>query len=296
MATNRRAENCRTCGQVCEAGQGALSWEIDDDDERKVWYVLCLDQTACAARVQAERDERERARVAAKAHQTALRALEQRFHAGERPEGTWTLVGEEVLLSNPDSRIYGGGIWAVIEPEGDRIAPDPEEIARVSADHGARIAALKAAQAGLVAWTIKHLPAHSSYRRCNPKSFPHDGQWFTSDLALMSPSERVEYDALLQAVQHLSYTSSTGSYHAAADRLRALEQAAALATYPRSIWYVVNNGHDGDDWSANNVRTGGAGAVGWRLPWSAELEASVRALCVHGRGAASNLSGVVRCD
>ena len=29
-------------------------------------------------------------------------------------------------------------------------------------------------------------------------------------------------------------------------------------------WYVRNNGMDGDNWSANNVQTGGAGAIGWR--------------------------------
>jgi hypothetical protein len=31
------------------------------------------------------------------------------------------------------------------------------------------------------------------------------------------------------------------------------------------IWYVRNNGMDGDNWSHNNVRTGGAGAIGWRI-------------------------------
>ncbi|MBU1014783.1 MAG: hypothetical protein KKG99_17450 [Bacteroidetes bacterium] len=33
------------------------------------------------------------------------------------------------------------------------------------------------------------------------------------------------------------------------------------------IWYVKNNGMDGDDWSRNNIRTGGAGAIGWRTPF-----------------------------
>jgi len=32
------------------------------------------------------------------------------------------------------------------------------------------------------------------------------------------------------------------------------------------IWHVRNNGMDGDNWSQNNVRTGGAGAIGWRIP------------------------------
>jgi hypothetical protein len=33
------------------------------------------------------------------------------------------------------------------------------------------------------------------------------------------------------------------------------------------IWYILNHGADGDDWSQNNVRTGGAGAIGWRIPY-----------------------------
>lgn len=31
------------------------------------------------------------------------------------------------------------------------------------------------------------------------------------------------------------------------------------------VWYVQNNGSDGADWSQNNVMTGGAGAIGWRI-------------------------------
>lgn len=38
-----------------------------------------------------------------------------------------------------------------------------------------------------------------------------------------------------------------------------------------TIWYVRNNGMDGDDWSLNNVRTGGAGAIGWRVPYNEVL-------------------------
>jgi len=37
------------------------------------------------------------------------------------------------------------------------------------------------------------------------------------------------------------------------------------------IWYVRNNGADGDDWSHNNVRTGGAGGIGWRVQRTDEL-------------------------
>lgn len=33
------------------------------------------------------------------------------------------------------------------------------------------------------------------------------------------------------------------------------------------IWYIKNNGMDGDSWANNNIRTGGAGALGWRIPF-----------------------------
>lgn len=38
------------------------------------------------------------------------------------------------------------------------------------------------------------------------------------------------------------------------------------------FWYVNNNGADGDDWSRNNVTTGGAGAIGYRLPYTDEAK------------------------
>lgn len=47
---------------------------------------------------------------------------------------------------------------------------------------------------------------------------------------------------------------------------------------PEWIWFVKNNGHDGDDWSRNNVQTGGAGAVGVRVKYSAELAEKIRRL------------------
>ena len=37
------------------------------------------------------------------------------------------------------------------------------------------------------------------------------------------------------------------------------------------IWYVRNNGADGDFWEENNVRTGGAGAIGWRIPYDTQI-------------------------
>lgn len=42
------------------------------------------------------------------------------------------------------------------------------------------------------------------------------------------------------------------------------------------IWYVKNNGGDGDMWSYNNIRTGGAGAIGWRVPYTKELADEIK--------------------
>jgi hypothetical protein len=45
------------------------------------------------------------------------------------------------------------------------------------------------------------------------------------------------------------------------------------------IWYVQNNGADGDDWSANNVHTlRGAGAIGWRVSFDQALVDELRKL------------------
>lgn len=44
------------------------------------------------------------------------------------------------------------------------------------------------------------------------------------------------------------------------------------------IWYIKNNGMDGDDWSLNNVRTGGAGAIGWIAPLNDNIRSLIAKL------------------
>ena len=44
------------------------------------------------------------------------------------------------------------------------------------------------------------------------------------------------------------------------------------------IWYIENNGMDGDDWSRNNVMTGGAGAIGWMIPYDKKLADELKEL------------------
>ena len=45
------------------------------------------------------------------------------------------------------------------------------------------------------------------------------------------------------------------------------------------IIQITNNGHDNDDWSRNNIQTGGAGAIGVSVPYSAELADEIRENC-----------------
>lgn len=42
------------------------------------------------------------------------------------------------------------------------------------------------------------------------------------------------------------------------------------------IWYIRNNGRDGDLWAINNVQTGGAGAIGRWVPYNAELAEKIK--------------------
>ncbi len=50
------------------------------------------------------------------------------------------------------------------------------------------------------------------------------------------------------------------------------------------IWSIRNNGMDGDDWSANNISTGGAGAIGWFAPKTPELERKIRNAVKQSKG------------
>ena len=45
------------------------------------------------------------------------------------------------------------------------------------------------------------------------------------------------------------------------------------------LWFIRNNGADGDDWSRNNIETGGAGAIGWTVPYDGVLVDMIREYC-----------------
>ena len=42
------------------------------------------------------------------------------------------------------------------------------------------------------------------------------------------------------------------------------------------IWYVKNNGADGDNWDLNNVKGFGAGGIGWRVPYNEKMAQDLR--------------------
>lgn len=44
----------------------------------------------------------------------------------------------------------------------------------------------------------------------------------------------------------------------------------------RQIWYIRNNGSDGDDWSKNNIKTGGAGAIGWFIRYDPKIASIIQ--------------------
>lgn len=52
---------------------------------------------------------------------------------------------------------------------------------------------------------------------------------------------------------------------------------------PEWIWYVRNNGMDGDNWKINNVQTGGAGAIGWRIPYDEAIARELKAKALQSK-------------
>lgn len=50
------------------------------------------------------------------------------------------------------------------------------------------------------------------------------------------------------------------------------------------LWYVQNNGADGDDWSRDNVSTGGAGAIGFRYQRTPERDLIIEAARAARKG------------
>jgi hypothetical protein len=59
---------------------------------------------------------------------------------------------------------------------------------------------------------------------------------------------------------------------------------------PQWIWYVLNNGSDWVHWRHNNVLTGGAGALGWRVPYTEDLAEKIKKFSSLEKRAGYNLT------
>jgi hypothetical protein len=97
---------------------------------------------------------------------------------------------------------------------------------------------------------------------------------------------RTEAKRELEAVAKLiQETGTRPDGHAAADGPNRLELRPVdlygggewFEIEQDAVWFIRNNGADGDDWSHNNVRTWGAGAIGWRVDFTPELAERIRA-------------------
>lgn len=47
------------------------------------------------------------------------------------------------------------------------------------------------------------------------------------------------------------------------------------------IWAIKNNGSDGDYWGANNVATGGAGAIGYYIPYNDDIANAIKSTLIE---------------
>lgn len=248
--------------------EDGLSFGLSDDSGW-VLTLCCREATEKErARLEADEAQEQAARAEATRIRDERRALEQLFlESGERPAGSHDVEGEEIPVSS-SARAYGGGSWLIIEPAAF-VAPTDEEIA-----------AARAAVAPLLASTAAYSAFFDAQRA---RQTPADWQVF------YAAADGRHVDELPEELRPLAQASADARAAMAAAKpeggwwlpQRAWERMEAWvrrARDGRSIWFVVNNGADGDDWSANNVRTGGAGAVGRRLPWSEELEQRARSV------------------
>ncbi len=121
-------------------------------------------------------------------------------------------------------------------------------------------------------------------------SITHPEEWAAEQ------AKRREAEAFEAAMKAIKAAKTREAYEAAGSPDSPVEQPKGEvlqnAKYPRnvwgggewyiftddSIWVIENNGADGDNWSANNIITAGAGAIGYKCKRTPELEAAIRAV------------------
>ena len=113
----------------------------------------------------------------------------------------------------------------------------------------------------------------------------HEEKETVARIKAESRSQRIKHRETLE--NHIKHhgTMPSGSHHLHSPEL--LETDGNSRIYgggswfqiePDGIWFVQNNGHDGDDWGYNNVQTGGAGAIGWKIPYNKTMAEEIETL------------------
>jgi hypothetical protein len=127
MRLNQKAQHCSRCDFLVEPAQGELihydQEYLDDNDIFDVepgWHVYCIDESACQARVEAQRQERLAVQAAAAAYEEAKQRLfrqeEGEYARGEQGRPIQIPVGVQIRDGKGFS-IYGGGCEWIIEPD-----------------------------------------------------------------------------------------------------------------------------------------------------------------------------------
>lgn len=158
----------------------------------------------------------------------------------------FTGIGRTVRISEEDPSVHGSQL---LGHEGERGAfgyyrpANEEEIATLEAQERAAQAEHEAkAKIQRVLFDLKN-----AFRRLGERPIAADGQQMSVDGERLLDTQNIYGGGDWWVVQ------------------------------PDAIWYVQNNGTDGGDWDNNNVRTGGAGAIGWRLPYDPAIVEQLRA-------------------
>lgn len=87
----------------------------------------------------------------------------------------------------------------------------------------------------------------------------------------LSILEKIKNDIQADGIRPEDLSSPDKDGYRLADTQNIYGGGSWFVITPDKIWFVRNNGADGDNWSQNNVQTGGAGGIGWYIPYNKDI-------------------------
>lgn len=75
---------------------------------------------------------------------------------------------------------------------------------------------------------------------------------------------------------------TVGTFHFPREGFSIGGSGQGFSIQENALWQIVNNGMDGDDWSLNNYKTGGAGAIAKRYQYNERIVGLIRKFCDLG--------------